>query len=337
METHSNPFLSICIPTFNRSVLVYNLVKNILKHQGDDIEVVVLDNCSSDNSGLLLNSIEDIRFKYLSNEINIGGILNPIKVLTKGRGNFSILCLDKDNIDYENISTLISKLKEDKDVVFGYCALDLDCKSQDVIFEKGFHSVLNMAYLSKHPSGYFYKTDIYNGSETLAKIFTEKIAFAFNLDLINAEISFNGKSKIINLPIFYTEKRTDCAKIPSFTYNKDNLYFEPQNRFLEYFTYMKNASELKILKDEKLKIIISLYNRGLITSTILYKSILADQNLCSHHGIEKRKINIAELMKIDFNYSHSFLKISLPISKFKRVLICLRVHVAGFVGLLRNK
>ncbi len=337
MKKHANPFLSICIPTFNRGKLVDNLVRNILKYQGDDIEVIVLDNCSTDNSRFLLSSIEDNRFKYISNEINIGGILNPLKVLTKAEGVYSILCLDKDSIDSGRIASLVDKLKEDMDVVFGYCALDLVNELPDLVFEKGFHSVLNMSYLSKHPSGYFYKTEIYNNSKTLTKLFNEKNKFPFNLDLINAEISFAGKSRIINIPMFHTEKRIDCSKVLSFTYSKDNLYFEPQNRFIEYFTYMKNVTELEIHDYEKLNIIRALYSRGLITSTIVYKSILADQDLCTHHDIETRKMSFIELVWIDINFSYSFFKIPLAISRFRRVQICLCVHTKGFIIVLRNK
>lgn len=337
MNSYNKPFLSICIPTFNRSESVYKLANNILKYQGTDIEVIVLDNSSTDNTKRLLSTIKDSRFKYTSNEINIGGILNPLKVIIESKGEYSILCLDKDIIDYKEISTLIDILKKDKSVVFGYCALDLNERSSDLIFEKGFYSVLNMAYLGKHPSGYFYKTKYYNSSITLNEIFTNNLKFVFYFDLINAEMSFKGNSKVINQPIFYTENRSDCAKVASFTYNKNDLYFEPQKRSLQYFTYMKSVCKLELTEHQINRIIKLLFYRGLFVSTFSYKSILADPDLCSHHGINTQIISFFELIKIDINYSYAFLKESLSISILRKLLICYQAHSNLVIKGLRNK
>lgn len=336
MNTPYKPFLSICIPTFNRGEKVFELVKNILKYEGTFIEVVILDNCSTDNTRLLLNTIEDWRLNYVSNYTNIGGFLNPLKVITEANGEYSILCLDKDNIDYKNIPNLIDDLKQDKYVVFGYCALNLVTKSSDIIFETGFPSVLKMAYQSQHPSGYFYKTDIFKNSKTLKEIFTKYFEFGFYFDLINAELSFKGESKIINLPLFYTESRSECAKVPSFTYFKHNQYFEPKMRLLEYSIYMRNACSLKILKSEKIDLIKSLYNRGLLVSTLFYRSILTDSDLCLHHGITPRKVGILELIKIDIFYSYFFLRDTMSISRFRRTLICFQAHLNGGINVLKR-
>jgi glycosyltransferase involved in cell wall biosynthesis len=53
-----NPFLSICIPTYNRVHKTLSLVTSILEYDDVDIEVVVLDNCSSDNTEIVLSNIK---------------------------------------------------------------------------------------------------------------------------------------------------------------------------------------------------------------------------------------------------------------------------------------
>ena len=45
-----NPYLSICIPTYNRSEVLKESLMQLLKYEGDDIEVVISDNCSPDNT-----------------------------------------------------------------------------------------------------------------------------------------------------------------------------------------------------------------------------------------------------------------------------------------------
>ena len=64
--------LSICIPTYNRADIVYECVKECLKISGDDIEVVVNDNCSTDDTKGKLEKIVDKRFRYYRNNENIG-------------------------------------------------------------------------------------------------------------------------------------------------------------------------------------------------------------------------------------------------------------------------
>jgi len=326
MSANIKPFLSICIPTFNRCIKVRDLVNNLLKYNGTDIEIVVLDNCSPDSTSQLLSRIKDSRLRYEVNENNIGGILNPLKVFTKARGQYSLLCLDKDYLDYQYIPGLIISLKKSEDIVFGYCGLNLIASSPGRTYDKGFSSVMNMSYSSKHPSGYFYKTELLINSTTLREIFASPENFGFYFELINAEMSFKGRSKVINLPLVFTESRNECAKIPSYTYNRTNLYFTPENRQKEYFAYMRSASKLDLPYKEKYEVVKSLFKRGLISSTFLFKSILADSDICSHHGIDTRKLGDLELVKVDLFYSISFILMSMSINRFKRVIICAKVH-----------
>ena len=58
----NKPLLSICIPTYNRGNHVFSVVKKILQNKSIDIEVYVQDNCSVDETELLLSTINDPRF-----------------------------------------------------------------------------------------------------------------------------------------------------------------------------------------------------------------------------------------------------------------------------------
>ena len=155
------PIISFCIPAYNRGRRLFELVNNILCYQGNEIEVIVLDNLSTDDTSSLLGNISDPRFFYKKNETNIGGIKNPYKAMTLANGEFCFLCLDKDFIRYEYIDELIKRISGDKNLVFGYCTLNEQDSSSDITYEKGFESIYNMVYLSAHPTGMFYRTDFY--------------------------------------------------------------------------------------------------------------------------------------------------------------------------------
>ena len=149
-------------------------------------------------------------------------------------------------------------------------------------------------------------------------------------------MSFMGKSRIVNIPIFTTESETECAKVVSFTYDKHSLYFEPQGRILEYFTYMRSGYELDITKFEKNNLIKALFIKGLYTSTIKYRSILADSSICIHHGIENRHVGLIEIITIDLRFSIAFLTGKMSIPFLRRLLICVLVHLKAVTFLLKK-
>jgi glycosyltransferase involved in cell wall biosynthesis len=328
MVENKQALISICIPTFNRCKEVFDLVKNILNYEGDEIEVIVLDNCSTDNTTNVLNQIKDSRFVCIENESNIGGQLNILKVLMLATGMYGFLCLDKDDFSHRNIKELISRIKADEGIVFGRCALNLYQSGSDIIYEEGILSVLNMAYLSEHPTGNFYKTDFYKSLEVLKIFFKEKKPFPFYIDLINAEMAMLGKAILINLPTFYTETKDSCRDKQSFTYNEQNVFFSPDKRLIEFDVYLKSVQRLGLSNNESLKVIWMLYNKELTSSTFGYRDILNDNDVCIHYGMKLRKVGFVELCIINLKFSSYFFKQDLPIGYLKKLQII-------FVGQLR--
>lgn len=120
------PFLSICIPTYNRAEIVFECVQNCLQLPYSWIEVVVTDNCSTDNTKDIFSSINDSRFHYYRNEKNIGYI-NLAMSLKNGSGQFCLLLSDEDdfiNTDWEKLKCELQKRNEC--AVFQFRYLDHD-------------------------------------------------------------------------------------------------------------------------------------------------------------------------------------------------------------------
>jgi glycosyltransferase involved in cell wall biosynthesis len=302
-----------------------------LRYPGQEIEVVVLDNCSTDNTQSLLAEIKDLRFSFFKNEENIGGTINPLKALSLASGKFAFLCLDKDYLNYQGLEDLFKSVKSDPGVIFGHCALNIKNQSQDVIYEKGYQSVKNMAYLSRHPTGFFFRTNEYINLALLQKIFVEKKPFPFYSDLINAEMAMKGKSKLINIPAFYTESKDEASKIPSFTYAPENVYFSPQNRLVEFDAYLESVQKLDLTGYELFKLTLKIYGQALMLSTFGYKNMMGDYDVCAHHRIELRKVGLSEIWKLSQNFSAHFLHKQTLVNKLQKLLIVLYGH-AGFMA-----
>lgn len=107
----NNSILSICLPTYNRSNIVYNTVKNIIKYPDDDIEIVISDNGSTDDTKNKLKSINDERISFYRNDTNMGFVYNLINVIEKSQSNYVFLLSDEDDICLKNLKKIINIIK----------------------------------------------------------------------------------------------------------------------------------------------------------------------------------------------------------------------------------
>lgn len=72
METLTVANISVVIFTFNRANLLKQCIESVLSQSFRDIEIIVSDNCSQDNTEATVSSIDDVRVKYFKNNSNLG-------------------------------------------------------------------------------------------------------------------------------------------------------------------------------------------------------------------------------------------------------------------------
>lgn len=307
--------LSICIPTYNKAEVVYRTVQNILCCKIEQIEVVVLDNASTDHTQSLLKNITDSRFKYFQNSTNIGSMPNILKVLTLGEGEFVMLCLDKDEINIDYLPQFTELLNNQKSIIVGKCILDSGRQMQPRIFDSPEESILNIAYTSAHPTGIFYRKSKLNESKIIDELLCGDKLFAFNPDLINAQMASEGKSMIVEMPLIKTEKSESVAKKISDTYsaNNENLFFTPEHRIRTFNIYVDHLIKLANVSSEiKKKVICKLYYVLIIQSTFWYRSLMTDSANCFHYGVSLRTIGLRDLLSIDNDCTINFFNKRIP-------------------------
>jgi len=87
--------VSICVPSYNNSVLIGYAIKSALCQTYSDIEIIVVDNDSADDSERVVHSFGDERIKFSKNSENIGMTRNWNKCISKASGEFiCLLCAD---------------------------------------------------------------------------------------------------------------------------------------------------------------------------------------------------------------------------------------------------
>jgi glycosyltransferase involved in cell wall biosynthesis len=69
----NEPLVSILFCTYNRQEMLKISLKSILEQNYKNIEIILIDDCSTDKTSEVINSFQDKRIKYIRNEKNIVG------------------------------------------------------------------------------------------------------------------------------------------------------------------------------------------------------------------------------------------------------------------------
>ncbi|WP_243370800.1 glycosyltransferase family 2 protein [Geotalea sp. SG265] len=143
------PRVSIVIPAFNRELYITDCLSSALNQTFSDIEVIIVDNCSTDNTLNICQQIarKDSRVKIYKNDKNIGPVRNWIKAIDLATADIVKILWSDDMISETFIEKTYPILLENSDVGFVLTAaivFDEDNKTKElayVIGKPGFHSM----------------------------------------------------------------------------------------------------------------------------------------------------------------------------------------------------
>jgi glycosyltransferase involved in cell wall biosynthesis len=97
VDRGNDPLITIGIPTRNRASMVKDCVASALAQTYRNIEVLVCDNASTDDTIESLKSIRDKRLRLVGNPVDIGMVKNFARCVEEARGDYLVLASD-DNI-----------------------------------------------------------------------------------------------------------------------------------------------------------------------------------------------------------------------------------------------
>jgi Glycosyl transferase family 2 len=118
------PAISFLLCTRNRSEIARDCVRHLLASPRSDIEVVVRDNCSTDDTLELLSEFEDDRLKIHVAPENQGTI-NFLEITRLAGGEIVTWLSDEDNFQFTELDYIISRFQENPgcNVMFGSIAV----------------------------------------------------------------------------------------------------------------------------------------------------------------------------------------------------------------------
>lgn len=114
------PLVTVCIPTFNREKIVAHTLESVINQSYKNIEIIVSDNCSTDNTFEILKkySAKDSRIKLFRMNENKGPVENWKNCFINSSGQFIKYLWSDDYIDTDFIEKVINIFKDDISFVY---------------------------------------------------------------------------------------------------------------------------------------------------------------------------------------------------------------------------
>ena len=113
----NKPSVSICIPVYNAGKTISSTIQSVLNQTFQDWQLIIVDNCSTDNTFDVIKSFTDKRIRLFQNETNCGMVNNWNKCLEKVDTDYiQLLCAD-DELEKDCIKKKYDILSQNNNVV----------------------------------------------------------------------------------------------------------------------------------------------------------------------------------------------------------------------------
>jgi len=160
--------VSICIPTYNAEKTIEKTLRSILNQTYRNLEIIIVDNTSTDNTLRILKKFKDFRIKIYRNKKNIGAEHNWTKCVKLATGNYIAVFHADDIYNHRIIEKQIKILENyppvlavftmadyinNYDKIIGGCNLPPELKHKNIYnFSEIFIPVLNQKNIFITPS-----------------------------------------------------------------------------------------------------------------------------------------------------------------------------------------
>ncbi len=188
----NNPLVSICIPVYNGEKTIRSTLEAALRQTYRPIEIIVVDNCSEDDTLKILHDMSQDRIIVYENTENIGMVGNWNRCLSYSKGEYAmILCAD-DMIEDDCIEKKVRMLESGEDIVFAFGASEVINENDKVLLKRRLFrenylvdgaKLAQRAYLTKNLFGE--PTNVLFRKSSMMKVgaFDSRMCYAVDLDM----------------------------------------------------------------------------------------------------------------------------------------------------------
>jgi glycosyltransferase involved in cell wall biosynthesis len=112
------PQISVCIPTYNRKTLLSSAIQSVLQQTHQDLEIIVCDDGSTDDTPALIAQFQESRIRYIRHPENIGKSNNMRSGFEAAIGEYFIKFDDDDRLTPDFLAQTVSVLQRCPEVDF---------------------------------------------------------------------------------------------------------------------------------------------------------------------------------------------------------------------------
>lgn len=251
----ANKILSVCIPTYNRGRFAFEAAMHILNNwQGDEIEVVVSDNHSEDDTEELLKSIKDSRLRYFRNDQNLGAAYNTHLSFLRATGDFAYLTSDEDDLELSEVPFLLDYFRNHSETAVLIGGGDLKYTKKrfpDAIYKTAFEALKAIGFKTRYMTGIILNRKMY--AQELSHITFEESAGiwdAYSFMYAIARLCCLGEVATTSRLLF-AQTRFTMTDISNNAKNDGVYYYEPEGRINQMGVWSRAIFDLDLNEYEK--------------------------------------------------------------------------------------
>jgi glycosyltransferase involved in cell wall biosynthesis len=116
--------VSVIIPNYNHAAYLHQRIDTVLKQTLKPFEIIILDDCSTDNSEAIIQSYVSVypNIQFIKNEINSGSTFAQWnKGVGLAKGDLLWIAESDDTAEINFLETLVSNFYRNEKVVLAYC------------------------------------------------------------------------------------------------------------------------------------------------------------------------------------------------------------------------
>jgi len=135
IKKYKKGLVCICVPTYNRSNLIGELLDSILMQSYDNYEIIITDNSDNlETKELIESKYQNEKIRYFKNEKNLGMGGNTLKAFSYVSGEYLTFTPDDDVwIDKDKLKKQVSFLDEHRDINIVYSnAISIDYDGEEL-------------------------------------------------------------------------------------------------------------------------------------------------------------------------------------------------------------
>lgn len=140
----NNYRISVVIPTYNRANLINRALDSVIKQTYENLQIIIVDNASTDSTEQVVRSINDKRIRFIRHEINKGPAASRNTGLNNSSGDFIAFLDSDDEWLPQKLEKQIKVFQSQKDTI-------------GLVFTNGFNHAQKRDFITeKIDSGIFY-------------------------------------------------------------------------------------------------------------------------------------------------------------------------------------